>query len=49
MFDRMELAKRGVGKTGFFGPLEKKSRTIKLKLRDNNSKVKQKTQYFGKF
>ena len=32
----------------FFGPFEKKSRPRKLKPQENNSKLKQKTQGFGK-
>ena len=32
----------------FFGPVEKNSRTRKLKPQENNSKLKQKTQGFGK-
>ena len=32
----------------FFGPFEKNSRTRKLKPQENNSKLKQKTQGFGK-
>jgi len=32
----------------FFGPFEKNSRPRKLKLQENNSKLKQKTQGFGK-
>ena len=35
--------------SGFFGPFEKNSRPRKLKPQENNSKLKQKTQGFGKF
>ena len=33
----------------FFGPFEKNSRMKKLKTQENNSKLKQKTQGFGKY